>query len=110
MGCVWYVLYPEYIVPENFYFWWPSRIKIQHIYQRILKGGNGYHKYLRCSDIRGDNFYIMRSEISLNKVDQVCAEIVKDKTTGKYSDFIAYPNTIYFDGKWLDSSDYLKTK
>ena len=29
-------LYPEYLDTENFYFQWPGRTKMQHIYQRIF--------------------------------------------------------------------------
>ena len=30
-------IYPEDIVPENFYFWWPAITKMQRICQRIFK-------------------------------------------------------------------------
>ena len=66
-------LYPGELVPENFYFLWPSRTKMQRIYKRLLKEGNGYHKYLRCSDLQDKNFEILRSAILLDKVDLVCA-------------------------------------
>ena len=28
-----------------FYFQWPTRTKTQHLYQKLLKEGNGDHKY-----------------------------------------------------------------
>ena len=44
-------LYPEELVPENLYFKWPSRTKMQHMYHNLLKEGNGDHNYLRCPDL-----------------------------------------------------------
>ena len=41
-------IYPEDIVSEIFYFQWPARTKINCLYQKILKEGNGYQVYLRC--------------------------------------------------------------
>ena len=58
---------------------------MQHIYQTPLKEGNGYHKYLQCPDIQDNNFEIMCSTISLNKVDLACSKTVKAKPTGNYS-------------------------
>ena len=49
-------LYPEELVPENLYFQLPARTKVQHMYQNILKEGNGDHKYLRCLDLRETKF------------------------------------------------------
>ena len=72
-------LYTEELVSENFYFQWPSRTKMQHLYQNILKESNGDHKYLRCPDIRDNNFEVMRPAITLDKVDQNCAETVEKK-------------------------------
>ena len=36
-------LYPEELDPENFYFQWQDRTKVQHMYQ-FKKKGNGDHK------------------------------------------------------------------
>ena len=36
-------LYPEYLVPEHFYFQWPDRTKIKRMYHKIFKAGNGDH-------------------------------------------------------------------
>ena len=32
-----FVIYPEDLDPENFYFQWPARIKIQRMHQNLLK-------------------------------------------------------------------------
>ena len=37
-------LYIEYLDPENSYFQWPDRTKMQHMYQKFLKEGNVNHK------------------------------------------------------------------
>ena len=83
---------------------------MQHIYQTPLKEGNGYHKYLQCPDIQDNNFEIMCSTISLNKVDLACSKTVKAKPTGNYSGFITYSNTVYVAGIWLDNCGYLITQ
>ena len=70
-------LYPEELVTENFYFKWPTRTKMKLMYQNILKEGNGDHKYLRCIDLCYENFEVLCSAITLDKVDLVCAETVK---------------------------------
>ena len=44
-------IYPEDLDPVNFCFQWPTRTKIQHMYQKFLKEGNGDQKYLRCLDL-----------------------------------------------------------
>ena len=41
-------LYLEDTAPENFYFQYPDRNKVQCINQRLLKEVNGDHKCLRC--------------------------------------------------------------
>ena len=80
------------------------------MYQNILKEGDGAHNYLRCLDLRYNNFEVLRPEISLDKVDLVCEETVKNKPTRNDSGFITYSNTIYFYGIWLDNSVYLITQ
>ena len=100
-------IYPEELVRENFYFWWPGRTKMQRIYERIFKSFNGDHKYLRCPYLKYNNFDIMSSSIMLYKVDPVCAKTVKSKPTVKYSGFITYSNIIYFSGIWLDKCYYI---
>ena len=52
-------IYLEEIFPENFYFWWPSRTKIQPIYHMLLKEGDGYHKNLRFPGFRDKTFEVM---------------------------------------------------
>ena len=52
----------------------------------------------------------MRSAISLDKVNLEYAETVKDKPTGKDTDFVTYSNTINFVIKWLDNNGYLRTQ
>ena len=89
-------LYPKYIVPKIIYFQWPVITKIQCIYQNKLKEVNGDHKYLRFPGICGNNFDILRSSITLNKVYLVCVETVKAKPTEIDSGFITYLSTIYF--------------
>ena len=58
-----------------------GRTKMQQIYQRVLKELNGVQKYLRCPDLRDKKFEVMRSDIKLDKVYLVCAEIVQEKST-----------------------------
>ena len=49
----------------------------------------------------------MRSAIALDKVDLVCEENVKAKSTGNDLGFIAYSNTINLSVIRLDNSGYL---
>ena len=74
-------LYPEYILQENFYFQWPSISKIQDMYQKLLKGVNGNHKYLRCPDPRENYFEVMRPSIALINVDLLSEETFRAKPT-----------------------------
>ena len=46
------------------------------IYQRIFKEGYGNHKYLRFPYLQYNNFNILRTGISFNKVDLVCLDRV----------------------------------
>ena len=46
------VLYPEYLDPEIFYFQWPSRTKVQRMYQNLLNEGIGDNKVLGFPDTR----------------------------------------------------------
>ena len=62
-------LYYEELVSENFYFKWTTRTKMKRFYQKILKEGNGDKKYLRCPDLRYNNFEVICSVIALYKVD-----------------------------------------
>ena len=48
-------IYPENIDPENFYFQWPPRKKMQCLHHKIFKEGNGDQKLLRCPDLREKN-------------------------------------------------------
>ena len=57
-----------------------------------------------CPNLLDKNFEVLRSEISLDKVDLSCAETVKAKPTGNYSGFIIYSKTIYFYIIWLYNS------
>ena len=91
-------LYPKELVPDHLYFQWPDRTKTQHMCQKILKEGDGYHNYLRFPDLRDNNFDVMHSEIALDNVYLVCAETFKYKPTGNYSGFITYSNTLFFAG------------
>ena len=80
------------------------------MYSKLLKEVNGDHKYLRRPDIWYSNFEVIRSSITLDKVDLVCAENLKYKPTGNDSVFIDHSNTIDFSGIWLDISGYLITQ
>ena len=84
------VPYTEEFDPENFYLQWPTRTKMQHMYENILKEGNYSHKFSRSPDLQENNFQVLHSEIALDKVDLGCAATVKDKPTGNDSDFITY--------------------
>ena len=64
--------------------------------QKLLKEGNCAQNFLRCQGLRDNNFEVLRSEITLDKVDLECAYTVKYKPTGNNSVFINYSNTIYF--------------
>ena len=83
---------------------------MKRIYQKLLKEGNGDHKFLRCSDICDNHFEVLSSEIALDKEDFECAGTVKDKPAGNDSGFITYSNTINSTSKWLDNSGYLITQ
>ena len=47
------------------------------MYQKILKAGNGDHKYLIYPDLLYKSFEVLRSEIPLDKVDLVCEKLLK---------------------------------
>ena len=83
-------LYPEGLFLENFYFHWPSRTKMQHLYQKLLKEDNGYQKCLRCKDVRDKNLEFLCSENSWDKVDLEWSETIKAKPTGNNSGYITY--------------------
>ena len=83
-------LYPEGLFLENSYFHWPSRTKMQNLYQKLLKEDIGYQKCLRCQDVRDKNLEVLCSAISWDKVDLECSETVKYKPTGNNSDYITY--------------------
>ena len=80
---------------------------MKHIYQRILKNGDGGHKYLRCPYLRDSDFDILCPDIALDKVEQTCGKTVKAKPNEKYSGFITYSNRVYFYCIWLDKYVYL---
>ena len=63
---------------------------MQYVYQKLLKKGNSDHKLLRCPDLRYNNFEVICSVITLNKINLECAETVKAKPTGNDSGFITY--------------------
>ena len=84
------VRYPEEFDPENFFFHWPSRYIIQCIYQIIIKKRNVYHKYSRCTYLQDENFEVMHTALSLDKLDLACAKILREKPTGNDSGFITY--------------------
>ena len=52
-------LYSGELVSEKFYFQWLARIKIQCLYQKLLKEGNGNQKYLRYTDVWDNNFFFL---------------------------------------------------
>ena len=66
-------LYPEELDPDNFYFWWIDRNIMQCIYQRPLKKGNIYHKFLKFPYIQDNYFDILRPDRSLGNIEMVCA-------------------------------------
>ena len=103
-------LYPEELDPEKIYFQWPTRTKIQRLYQDILREFNGDQKYLRCPDLQDNSFEVLSSEITQDKIDLDCAETVKAKPTVNGSGYITYSDTINFNGKQLDNSGYLRTQ
>ena len=77
------------------------------MYQNLLKEVNGNHKYLRCTDIWDNNFEVMLLAIKLYKIDPMCAETVKYKTTENDSGFITYSNKKYIYGICLNNSGNL---
>ena len=52
----------------------------------------------------------MRSAITLDKVDLLCADIVKAKPTGNDHGLIRYLDTVYLYGFCLDNCVYLITQ
>ena len=61
---------------------------MQRIYHRLLKEVNGNHKYLRFPYLLDNNFEVLLSDITMDKVDLVCAETVKTKSIVNDSDFV----------------------
>ena len=80
------------------------------MYQKILKAVNGDRKVLRCPDLRDNNFEVLCSAITLDKVDLQFAATVKAKPSRNDSGFITYSNTTNVAIKWLDNSGYLVTQ
>ena len=66
------------------------------MHQKLLKDGNCDQKYLRCPELRGNNFEVLRSAIILGKVDLECVETVNAKPTGNNLGFTTTSNTINF--------------
>ena len=62
--------------------------KIQRMYQRFLKEGNGDYNFLICPEFWEKNLEIMRSEIEFDKVEFECAGTVKAQHIGNDSGFI----------------------
>ena len=104
-----FLLYPEELF-QFLNFQWPFRKKMQCVYQKLLKEGNGDNKFLRCPYLQDNNLGVMCSSIQLDKVDLECAETVRAKPTGNDSGSIVYSKTINFSGIWLDNSGYLITQ
>ena len=66
------------------------------MYQKFFTEDNNNHKFLRCPDLRDNNFEFLSLAITLDKINLECAENVKAKPTGKDSGFITYSNTTHF--------------
>ena len=75
---------------KNFYFKWPSRTKIQRMYQFFSKKVMTITHFLRCPDLQDNNFEVMCTSIALDNIDLECAETIKAKSTGNDSVFITY--------------------
>ena len=80
---------------KNCFFHWPGRTKMHHIYQNILKEGNSGHKYLRCPYLWHINIEILLIAIAQYKIDIVCSDAVREKSTGNDVGFITYLNIIF---------------
>ena len=80
------------------------------MYQNLLKEFNGDHKFLRCPDLRDNNFGVLHSAIELDKVGLECAQTVEYKPNGNDSYFNTYSSTIDISSKWLYNSIYLITQ
>ena len=52
------------------------------MYHNLLEKGNFDHTFLRCPDLRDNNFEVLRSEIALDKVNFECTGTIKSKPTG----------------------------
>ena len=65
-------LYLEELVPENLFFQWPGRTKVNHIYKSLLKEVNGNQKYLRWTALLYNNLEVLNAAIALDKLDIVC--------------------------------------
>ena len=68
------------------------------MYEGFLKEGNVNHTFLRFPCLRDNNFEVLQTEISLDKIDLECAEYIKAKPIGNISGFISYKNKILVDG------------
>ena len=83
-------IYPDELVQESFYFQCNSRTKMQRMYQMILKEGNDDYTYLRRQYLGDNNFEVVFSEISLDKLDVDCAENIEAKPIRNDSGLITY--------------------
>ena len=73
-----------------------TELKCNVFIKNFFKEFNGDQKYIRCPDLRDNNFEVMHSAITFYKVDLTCAETVKYKPTGNDSGFITYSNKTHF--------------
>ena len=68
---------------------------MHRIYQRLLKEVDGDHKYLRCTYVLYNNFKIQCATISLDKVELMFAETVKENLSENDAGFITYSNYFF---------------
>ena len=80
------------------------------MYHNFLKEVNSDSKYLRFTYLRDNNFEVLLSATTLDKIDLDCAENVGAKPTVNNSGFVTYSNTINFSTKWLDKNGYILTQ
>ena len=62
-------LYPEELDQDIIYFLWPTRKKIKRLYHKLLKEVHGYHKHVRCPNLKENHFEVLRSAMAFNMFD-----------------------------------------
>ena len=103
-------LYPEELGPEKYYFQWPVRTKIQCMYQKFLKEGNGDNSFYCVQIFDTTTFRFCVQKCHWIKPTLNVHKMLKLNLRYMIQVFVTYSNTINFASTFLDNSGYLITQ